>query len=59
MAVHHGGRVGKAAKALASKGPSKTAKSSAGKVLAAHKAKHHKKSGRVFVHTEILPGFLV
>ena len=41
MAVHHGGKVGKAAKALASKGTSKKTKSSAGKTLADHKnAKH-------------------
>ena len=30
MAVHHGGKVGKAAKTLATKGSSKKAKSSAG-----------------------------
>ena len=41
MAVHHGGKVGKAAKTLASKGSSKTAKSNAGKTLANHKAKAH------------------
>lgn len=41
MAVHHGGKVGKAAKTLASKGSSKTAKSNAGKTLAKHKAKAH------------------
>ena len=37
MAVHHGGKVGAAAKALASKGSSKSAKSKAGKTLANHK----------------------
>ena len=41
MAIHHGGKVGKAAKTLASKGSSKTAKSNAGKTLAKHKAKAH------------------
>ena len=41
MAVHHGGKVGKAAKTLASKGPSKSAKSKAGRTLANHKAERH------------------
>ena len=41
MAVHHGGKVGKAGKTLASKGSSKSAKSKAGKTLANHKAKAH------------------
>lgn len=38
MAVHHGGKVGSAAKKLASKS---TSKSKAGKILANHKVKHH------------------
>lgn len=33
MAVHHGGKVGKAGKTLASKNSSKSAKSAAGKTL--------------------------
>ena len=37
MAVHHGGKVGKAAKTLASKSSSKSAKSKAGTTLANHK----------------------
>ena len=41
MAVHHGGKAGKAGKTLANKGSSKTAKSSAGKTLAKHKAAKH------------------
>ena len=41
MAVHHGGKVGKAAQTLASKSSSKTAKSKAGSALATHKAKCH------------------
>ena len=41
MAVHHGGKVGKAGKTLATKGSSKSAKSKAGKTLAIHKAKAH------------------
>lgn len=41
MAVHHGGKVGKAAAKLASKTSSKKAKSNAGKALAIHKAKKH------------------
>ena len=41
MAVHHGGKVGKAAKTLASKSSTNKAKSSAGKTLANHKATKH------------------
>ena len=41
MAVHHGCKVGKAAKTLASKASSEKAKSAAGKTLAVHKAKYH------------------
>lgn len=41
MAVHHGGKVGKAAKTLSSKSSSRKAKSSAGKTLAKHKASKH------------------
>ena len=41
MAVHHGGKVGNAAKILASKGSSNKAKSSAGKTLAKHKSDKH------------------
>ena len=41
MAVHHGGKVGAAAKKLASKSTGKSAKSKAGTVLAKHKAKKH------------------
>ena len=41
MDVHHGGRVGKAGKTLASKGSSKSAKSKAGKTLANHNVKEH------------------
>lgn len=41
MPVHHGGRVGGAARTLASKGSSKSAKSKAGKTLANHKAARH------------------
>lgn len=41
MAVHHGGKVGKARKTLVSKGSSKPAKSKAGKTLASHKAEKH------------------
>ena len=41
MAVHHGGKVGKAAKALASKSSSKSAKSKSGTTLANHKASKH------------------
>lgn len=39
--VHHGGRVGKAASQLASKGTSKSTKSKAGKTLADHKSAKH------------------
>ncbi len=41
MAVHHGGKVGSAAKTLASKNAGKSAKSNAGKTLANHKAAKH------------------
>lgn len=41
MAVHHGGKVGKAAKTLASKNSSKSSKSKAGTTLANHKAAQH------------------
>lgn len=41
MAVHHGGKVGKAGRTLASKTSSNKAKSTAGKTLAIHKAKQH------------------
>lgn len=41
MVIHHGGKVGGAAKTLAKKDSSKTAKSKAGKTLANHKAKSH------------------
>lgn len=41
LAVHHGGKVGKAGKTLASKDSSKSAKSKAGKTLANHKASSH------------------
>ena len=41
MAVHSGGKVGKAGKTLATKSSSKSAKSKAGKTLADHKAKKH------------------
>lgn len=41
MAVHHGGKVGKAGQTLASKGSSKSAKRKAGKTLATLKAKEH------------------
>ena len=41
MATHHGGKVGKAGKTLATKGSSKSAKSKAGQTLANHKAKAH------------------
>ncbi len=39
--VHHGGKVGGAAKKLASNLTSKNAKSKAGKVLANHKVRYH------------------
>ena len=41
IAVHHGGKVGKAGKTLASKTSSKSSKSKAGKTLANHKATKH------------------
>lgn len=41
MPIHHGGKVGDAAKRLASTSTSKKSKSDAGKILAIHKAKHH------------------
>lgn len=41
MAVHHGGKVGAAAKALASKSSSKSSKSKAGKILVDHKNTKH------------------
>lgn len=41
MAVHHGGKVGKAGKNLAAKNASSAAKSKAGKALAKHKPKAH------------------
>lgn len=41
MAVHHGGKVGKAGKTLAKSSSSKAAKSKAGKTLASHKAAKH------------------
>lgn len=41
MAVHHGGKVGKAGRQLASKNTSKRTKSEAAKVLAEHKAEKH------------------
>ena len=41
MAVHHGGKVGRAGKNLASKTTTKSTKSKAGATLANHKAKYH------------------
>lgn len=41
MAVHHGGKVGKAGKTLASKSASKKAKSKAGSTLSKHIAEKH------------------
>lgn len=41
MAVHHGGKVGSAARKLASKSTSKSTKSKAGKILANHKVKRN------------------
>lgn len=41
MAVHHGGKVGKAGKVLASNSSGESAKSKAGRTLANHKAKCH------------------
>lgn len=43
MAVHHGGKVGGAARILAKNSSSKSAKSKAGATLAKHKAKYHSK----------------
>jgi hypothetical protein len=42
MAVHHGGKVGKAAKTLATKSTPAKAKSKAGKTLQEHQATKHK-----------------
>lgn len=41
MAVHHGGKVGAAAKTLASKSSTSKQKSAAGTTLANHKANKH------------------
>ena len=41
MAVHHGGKVGSAAKTLATKSSSKSAKSKAGTTLVNHKNTKH------------------
>lgn len=41
MAVHHGGKIGKAGKTLSNKKSSKSAKSKAGSILANHKNKCH------------------
>lgn len=41
MVVHHGGKVGKAAKQLSKKGTSKNVKSKAGRILNQHKQKMH------------------
>lgn len=41
MAVHHGGKVGKAGSQLASNSTGKSTKSKAGKVLADHKHRKH------------------
>jgi hypothetical protein len=41
MAVHHGGKVGAAAKTLAKSSSSKSAKSKAGKTLVNHKKAMH------------------
>jgi len=41
MPVHHGGKVGAAAKKLASKSTGKQTKSNAGKILVNHKTKYH------------------
>jgi len=41
MAVHHGGKVGAAAKTLASNSSTKSAKSKAGTTMANHKAAKH------------------
>lgn len=41
MTVHHGGKVGSAAKKLASKKTSKSTKSKAAKTLVNHKKRYH------------------
>lgn len=41
MAVHHGGKVGSAAKTLAKNSSTKSQKSKAGTILANHKAAKH------------------
>lgn len=41
MAVHHGGKVGRAGKTLAKNSSGKSLKSKAGKTLANHKAAQH------------------
>lgn len=41
MKVHHGGKVGRAGRTLASNSSGKRAKSNAGRTLANHKAKYH------------------
>lgn len=41
MAIHHGGKVGKAAKTLASKSSSNASKSKAGTTLVNHKTAKH------------------
>ena len=41
MAVHHGGKVGKAGKTLVNNTSSKSSKSKAGTILAKHKAAKH------------------
>lgn len=41
MAKHSGGKVGKAGKTLSSKGASKAAKSTAGKILKEHQDSKH------------------
>ena len=41
MVVHHGGKVGKAAKQLSQKGTSNNVKSKAGRILNQHKQKMH------------------
>lgn len=41
MKAHHGGKVGKAGRTLASNSSSKSAKSNAGRIVANHKAKYH------------------
>ncbi len=43
MAVHHGGKVGKAGKILASRSSSKSAKNKAGATLAIHRSRYHNK----------------